>query len=169
MRRPEHAAGWTEDRLLQLRALWRDGLSAGQIAEELGGGVTRNGVLGKVHRLGIAARAKVSQSSNQGRQLEARMRARMKPPKGVRPERTTRFQPRPALTASPPVDLMQLGFGMCRWPLWGDYQPPSGKFCGGSAVDGLPYCAGHCRLAYTAPEARRGRSRPYQPRNQGAR
>ena len=48
--------GWTEDRVTLLKKLWTDGLSASQIAKQLGG-VTRNAVIGKVHRLGLAGRA----------------------------------------------------------------------------------------------------------------
>ena len=47
---------WTEDRVELLKKLWADGLSASQIAKRLGG-VTRNAVIGKVHRLGLSGRA----------------------------------------------------------------------------------------------------------------
>ncbi|HEY9218643.1 MAG TPA: GcrA family cell cycle regulator, partial [Phenylobacterium sp.] len=48
--------GWTEERVEILKKLWQDGLSASQIAKQLGG-VTRNAVIGKVHRLGLSGRA----------------------------------------------------------------------------------------------------------------
>lgn len=48
---------WTEDRVATLRRLWADGLSASQIARELGSGVTRNAVIGKLHRLGLSKRS----------------------------------------------------------------------------------------------------------------
>ena len=51
------AGAWTEERVEQLKKLWSDGLSASQIAGELGN-VTRNAVIGKVHRLGLSGRAK---------------------------------------------------------------------------------------------------------------
>ena len=50
------AMAWTEDRVETLKKLWADGLSASQIAKQLGG-VTRNAVIGKVHRLGLSGRA----------------------------------------------------------------------------------------------------------------
>lgn len=50
---------WTDERIEHLKKLWTDGLSASQIASELGG-VTRNAVIGKVHRLGLSGRAKTS-------------------------------------------------------------------------------------------------------------
>src|SRR6516164_8441750 len=52
---------WSEDRVEQLKNLWTEGLSASQIARALGG-VTRNAVIGKVHRLGLAGRASPSRS-----------------------------------------------------------------------------------------------------------
>src|ERR1700730_8268756 len=48
---------WTEERVESLKKLWGEGLSASQIAAELGG-ITRNAVIGKVHRLGLSGRAK---------------------------------------------------------------------------------------------------------------
>src|SRR6202789_4739241 len=52
--------GWTDERVDMLRRLWLDGLSASQIAKQLGG-VTRNAVIGKFHRLGLSGRAAPSQ------------------------------------------------------------------------------------------------------------
>ena len=53
---------WTDERVEQLKKLWSDGLSASQIAAELGG-ITRNAVIGKVHRLGLSGRTKAPSSS----------------------------------------------------------------------------------------------------------
>lgn len=50
------AITWTADRVETLRKLWREGMSARQIARSLGHGVTRNAVIGKVHRLGLTVR-----------------------------------------------------------------------------------------------------------------
>src|SRR5436305_8606477 len=61
---------WTDDRVEQLKKLWEAGLSASQIAAELGN-VTRNAVIGKVHRLGLSGRAK-SPSSAAPRQRKVR-------------------------------------------------------------------------------------------------
>ena len=47
---------WTDERVERLSTLWLEGRSASQIAAELGGGVTRNAVIGKVHRLGLSGR-----------------------------------------------------------------------------------------------------------------
>src|ERR1700691_4762226 len=61
---------WTDERVELLKKLWSDGLSASQIAAELGG-ITRNAVIGKVHRLGLPGRAK-STSSTAPRPRKAR-------------------------------------------------------------------------------------------------
>src|SRR4026209_1674872 len=53
---------WTDERVELLKKLWADGLSASQIAAELGG-ITRNAVIGKVHRLGLSGRAKSPSST----------------------------------------------------------------------------------------------------------
>src|SRR5712664_531877 len=53
---------WTDERVELLKKLWQDGLSASQIAGELGG-ITRNAVIGKVHRLGLSGRAKAPSAS----------------------------------------------------------------------------------------------------------
>src|SRR3954468_19606772 len=53
---------WTDDRVEQLKKLWEAGLSASQIAAELGN-VTRNAVIGKVHRLGLSGRAQSPSSA----------------------------------------------------------------------------------------------------------
>jgi GcrA cell cycle regulator len=52
------ASAWTDERVALLRKLWGDGLSASQISTELNCGITRNGVIGKVHRLGLSGRKK---------------------------------------------------------------------------------------------------------------
>ena len=54
---------WTEERIRQLRELWSEGQSASKIAEKLGG-VTRNAVIGKIHRLGLSNRSENSEKKN---------------------------------------------------------------------------------------------------------
>jgi GcrA cell cycle regulator len=73
-------AGWTEERVELLKKLWMEGLSASQIAGELGQGVTRNAVIGKVHRLKLSARAKPTNTAP---------RARPAAPRPAAPRRVT--------------------------------------------------------------------------------
>jgi len=155
---------WTDERVELLKKLWSDGLSASQIAAELGG-ITRNAVIGKVHRLGLSGRAK-SASSAAPRPRKARSPTHM-----LRIARSS-IRGNTALAhayeieeAEPELidniipigqrrNLLELTEQTCRWPV-GD--PGSGDFffCGGNAVVGLPYCAYHARVAYQPPAARR--------------
>jgi len=59
--------GWTDERVELLKKLWMEGLSASQIAGVLGEGVTRNAVIGKVHRLKLSGRAKPASSAPRAR------------------------------------------------------------------------------------------------------
>ena len=72
---------WTEDRVETLKRMWAEGQSASQIAKELGG-VTRNAVIGKVHRLGLSNRAGGSPSAT-----TAKPAAKEKPAKPAKPAR----------------------------------------------------------------------------------
>jgi len=59
--------GWTDERVELLKKLWMEGFSASQIAAELGDGVTRNAVIGKVHRLKLSGRAKPASAAPRAR------------------------------------------------------------------------------------------------------
>ena len=67
---------WTDEIVEQLKQHWIDGKSASQIAGLLGNGVTRNAVIGKVHRLGLAGRAKSPSSAASRRPAVWRRRPR---------------------------------------------------------------------------------------------
>jgi GcrA cell cycle regulator len=162
---------WTDERVETLKKLWADGLSASQIAAELGG-ITRNAVIGKVHRLGLSGRAK-SPSSAAPRPRKPRSASHM-----LRVSRSL-MRGNTALAhayeldieAEPePIDnviplgqrrsLLELTEDTCRWPI-GDPGTADFFFCGGAAVTSLPYCAHHSRIAYQPPNARRDR-RPFR-------
>jgi GcrA cell cycle regulator len=162
--------GWTDERVARLRELWGEGLSASQIAAEIGGEITRCAVIGKVHRLGIEVRAKVA----------ARPAQRVVKPKAAAPRK---FDPRKpvadraapyvapvaeivAVSPSTPapeemepsamrVRLTELRERMCKWPI-GDPGSPEFGFCGAKAALGAVYCGYHAQIAYQ-PSQRRGR------------
>lgn len=71
--------GWTEERVELLKKLWLEGLSASQIAGILGEGVTRNAVIGKVHRLKLSGRAKPASSAPRVRTTPRNSAARRLP------------------------------------------------------------------------------------------
>ena len=76
--------GWTEERVELLKKLWMEGLSASQIAGVLGEGVTRNAVIGKVHRLKLSGRAKPASSAPRARTTARPNRRVATPSSGVR-------------------------------------------------------------------------------------
>jgi GcrA cell cycle regulator len=154
-----------------------EGKSASQIASLLGHGLTRNAVIGKVHRLGLAGRVKAMNP------VSSRPR-RASPPNPHRPStpRLSPLGPRmmrgatalaiapDALTDPEPVfenvvvpmslrvTIVELNEAMCRWPL-GDPTNADFRYCGSPALSG-PYCAYHGGLAYQpAQERRRERDR----------
>lgn len=145
--------GWTDERVEQLRSLWTEGLSASQIARVLGG-VTRNAVIGKVHRLGLAGRASPSRSE--------------RPRLPMAPKVPTRSHAAPAapVVEEDPVILDDGSFAtvltindrMCRWPI-GDPSENEFHFCGRKPKNGSPYCEAHARKAYQPQQPRRDKSR----------
>ena len=156
---------WTDERVELLKKLWSEGLSASQIAGRLGG-VTRNAVIGKVHRLGLSGRATTS---------------RMKSPRPRRTAATSKRANRPSFRqpgnlafrnlyqgeAEPFIPAEELDIPLaerktlqdltescCRWPI-GDPQHAEFHFCNRKKVPGLPYCEFHAKRAFQPPQARR--------------
>ncbi len=111
---------WTPERVQILTRLWAEGLSARQIANKLGG-VTRNAVIGKAHRLSLQRGAAIRE---------------------VLPE------PEPPIIEEPPMDLpADIKSWMCRWRL--DEPGRLGlHICGKTAQPGRYYCAEHLTVAY---------------------
>jgi len=134
---------WSEPRVTTLRTLWLDGLSASQIAKQLGG-VTRNAVIGKIHRLGLSGRGAPSKPGRAPRISPPRTTSRVRraPPARAAPV----APPRPVPPAPAPegpglvADLVHLGAHACKWPI-GDPKSPDFTFCG-RRTDGR-YCAAH--------------------------
>ena len=148
--------GWTDERVELLKKLWQDGLSASQIAKQLGG-VTRNAVIGKVHRLGLSGRA--TPSKPQRSVFKA-----PRPPRPISPPSAPRRIAEPlAHAAAPPtryVDeapgmatVLTLGAHMCKWPI-GDPALDNFTFCGRRTDEG-PYCHEHAQVAYQPAQAKK--------------
>jgi GcrA cell cycle regulator len=161
--------GWTEERVAMLTKLWADGLSASQIAAELGG-ITRNAVIGKVHRLGLSGRAK-SPSSSSPRPRKPRSSSHMmRVPRagGIRGNTALAYdyspEPEPELIEIPVEqrkNLLQLTEATCHWPV-GDPGSTDFFFCGGESIENSPYCSFHSRVAYQ-PASERRRERQNRP------
>ena len=162
--------GWTDERVELLKKLWADGLSASQIAAELGG-ITRNAVIGKVHRLGLSGRAK-SPSSAAPRPRKARSSGHM-----LRVSRPTMRgntalafeyepEPEPELVEIPIEQrktLLQLSDKTCRWPV-GDPGAEDFGYCGAKPKTNVVYCPYHARIAYQPLADRRRERRAAQGR-----
>lgn len=163
---------WTDERVEILKKLWTEGLSASQIAMELGG-VTRNAVIGKVHRLGLSGRGKTSSNAARPRQPRASTHT-AKParqPGGathgnaalkISPEempetapatRSSQFQEL-VIPFGERADIMQLNDHTCRWPI-GDPTSKDFHFCGRRSDENVPYCHYHRRIAYQPVADRR--------------
>jgi GcrA cell cycle regulator len=142
---------WTDDRVDTLKKLWAEGLSASQIARQLGD-VTRNAVIGKVHRLGLSGRGSPARSE--------RPRAVTVPKPTVKPVFI-----KPVIAEDPVVlengefaTVVTLKEHMCKWPI-GDPSKPDFRFCGRSSSNGTPYCDAHARVAFQPADRRRIKKR----------
>jgi GcrA cell cycle regulator len=160
---------WTDERVETLKKMWAEGQSASQIAKELGG-VTRNAVIGKVHRLGLSGRTK------QARPAAPRVRKARSPSAPPRPaarligntalkiDDDVVAAPQPARAPAlveelfiPPEEratILSLNEHTCKWPV-GDPSSEDFYFCGRHSLAGMPYCEHHARVAYQPASDRR--------------
>lgn len=158
---------WTDERIERLKKLWSEGLSASQIAAELGG-VTRNAVIGKVHRLHLSGRVKTTTTATQRSRKPARPAARpvtrvttvtrgnLAVVQTLDPEAMVVYRPAEEVVVpiSRRISIMELREGTCRWPL-GDPLLPEFVFCGGDCDVGKPYCTAHASVAFQPTQDRR--------------
>jgi len=158
---------WTDERVELLKKLWAEGLSASQIAGRLGG-VTRNAVIGKVHRLGLSGRATSSRSSAP-RPRRAHAPRQHRAPSltfgtrgnvALKPSYEAEYDPEPVpveelvIPLHERASILTLKESMCRWPI-GDPAEEDFHFCGRKKVGALPYCEHHARMAYQPVQRRR--------------
>jgi len=151
---------WDGERVELLRKLWQEGISASRIAAQLGAGITRNAVIGKVHRLGLAGRAKPASSSGAPRPrrvasvpttqktVALRGNTMMLREVVVAEEYEPAVLPRAVvIPISERVTITELRENMCRWPL-GDPLTPEFRYCGTKCDPSASYCMPHGRMAY---------------------
>jgi GcrA cell cycle regulator len=149
---------WTAERIEQLRHCVGSGLTCSQIAAEIG--VTRNAVIGKIHRLGLSPARPAGASA---RSCPPRARH----PRSLPSSRLLRLigaqapgAADDAAAAPAPIDsaqrcsLLEIAQDKCHWPI-GDPHAADFAFCGNAVVAGFSYCAGHARMAYRVPARRR--------------
>ena len=129
----ETAETWTEDRVETLKRLVVEGYSAGRIADQLGG-VTRNAVIGKAHRMKLSlSGSTVRRAWSNGRAPRPRRERVFRPPRIFvpRPAKQPAAELQPAAPTITPllVTLFDLKLTHCRWP-YGDPLSPGFGFCG---------------------------------------
>ncbi len=142
---------WDIDQVQILEKLWKAGLSASQIARQLGGGVTRNAVIGKVHRMGFADRGLPSRGGKSGgrRPMVERVAA-----PGRKSARSVSYgkslaAPIPQLKpAEEDVCILDLADHKCRWPMGDPQDKENFRFCGGKLDADRVYCDYHTHVAY---------------------
>jgi GcrA cell cycle regulator len=155
---------WSEARVALLRRRWAEGLSASTIAKELGPGVTRCAVLGKVHRLKLVQPQFKRQHPRKERARKRAPRPTARP-RGRSPSQLMEMFHALGLDAlfgapdtrtvhqhagrafGPACGLLDLTAATCRWPV-GEPDEPDFAFCGAAPLRRYPYCVAHCLIAY---------------------
>ena len=136
---------WTDEKVAKLKELWGKGNTASQIAEIIGG-ISRNAVIGKAHRLNLSAKIKTrAKSSNQnfrsnGEDLKIQPgRSKRNKFKSLIIEKN--FEP------ENPKQLEELDDNSCKWPI-GHPDEKNFYFCGRSSLKDFSYCKLHLLYAY---------------------
>lgn len=159
---------WSDERVEVLKTLWKDGYSASQIAKQLGG-ITRNAVIGKIHRLGLAGSAGAPAHRTHAALAPPRRgaggMANVNALKSAKAKAMTAAAPQPTPPVEPPaqtdrhiaasavvVPMHKLGVHACKWPI-GDPLHPAFGFCG--ARTEATYCSEHAAMAYQAPTTKK--------------
>ena len=135
---------WNDEKVAKLKELWGKGNTASQIAEIIGG-LSRNAVIGKAHRLNLSSKIKTRVSSNQNFQNGINENI-TKQKKG----RKSRFQSliiEKDFEPENPKKLEELDDDSCKWPV-GHPEEESFYFCGRSSLKDFSYCKLHLLYAY---------------------
>ena len=162
-------SGWTDERFELAKKLWNEGKTATQIADRIGGGLSRNAVIGKLSRDPSHTPRKYGTGNVYTRKKKdpISVERRAAPRRVAKVERVPTFSPEPdtaplvEIPVVPPNErkaLVDLETGDCRWPIEDPLHSPDFGFCGRPAIPGMPYCTGHHRVAYV----------PIKPKEKGA-
>ncbi len=136
---------WTEEKIAKLKDLWGKGNTASQIAEIIGG-VSRNAVIGKAHRLNLSAKIKTRTAASNQNYEKSLNEKNLKASRGRRNKFKSLiiekdFEP------ENPKQLEELDENSCKWPI-GHPNEKSFYFCGRSSLKDFSYCKLHLLYAY---------------------
>lgn len=134
--------GWTDEQVEELKRLWNEGLTTGDIGKALG--VSKNAVVGKAHRLGLNGRPSPIRRDEEE---SAAPELPLKQAKADKPK-ADKKQPEKLFTVN------DLTHSSCRWPI-GDPKDADFHFCGKEAMPDKPYCAEHAAIAYVSAKSLR--------------
>ena len=136
---------WTEEKVAKLKELWGKGNTASQIAEIIGG-ISRNAVIGKAHRLNLSAKIK-TRTATSNRNFENSLDEKNTKSKRVRRNRFKSLIIDKDFEPENPKHLEELDENSCKWPI-GHPDEKSFYFCGRSSLKDFSYCKLHLLYAY---------------------
>tara|TARA_B100000989_G_scaffold19502_1_gene12833 strand:- start:951 stop:1445 length:495 start_codon:yes stop_codon:yes gene_type:complete len=136
---------WTEDKIAKLKELWGKGNTASQIAEIIGG-VSRNAVIGKAHRLNLSAKIKTRTVSS-NKSFENSNNDKSDKSKKSRKSKFKSLIIEKDFEPENPKTLEQLDENSCKWPI-GHPNEKDFYFCGRLSLKDFSYCKLHLLYAY---------------------
>ena len=142
---------WTPERESKLKALWKKGHTASQIASLIGG-TTRNAVIGKANRLNLEARA-VSKKHSTTPKAKLGNDVEIKQEKLGRKARFKSLLLDKNFEPENPIKLTELTDDTCRWPIGHPYEKDF-YFCGRKPLEKFPYCNLHVLYAFQPKNAK---------------
>ena len=138
--------GWTEEKVTKLKELWGKGNTASQIAEIIGG-ISRNAVIGKAHRLNLSAKIKTRSAAPNQNFNDSTSKTNFLRAKRGRKSKFKSLIIEKDFEPENPKQLEELDENSCKWPI-GHPDEKSFYFCGRSSLKDFSYCKLHLLYAY---------------------